>query len=61
MAAPQKQSKKGYSIHKVYEVSGGKLTRKNKFCPKCGASVFMAQHKDRKSCGKCGYTEFEKR
>ena len=28
------------------------------FCPKCGAGVFLAKHKDRVSCGRCGYTEF---
>lgn len=26
-------------------------------CPKCGSR--MAQHADRNSCGKCGYTEFK--
>ena len=30
-------------------------------CPKCGPGVFMAVHKDRVSCGKCGYTEFNKK
>ena len=40
-----------------YEVSGGKLKRKNKSCPKCGAGVFLAQHKDRVYCGKCNYVE----
>ena len=50
-----KQSKKW----KLYDVSGG-LKRKNKICPKCGDGVFLARHKDRDSCGKCGYTEFRK-
>jgi ubiquitin-small subunit ribosomal protein S27Ae len=40
-----------------YDVSDGVIKRKNKFCPKCGAGVFMANHKDRYSCGKCGYFE----
>jgi small subunit ribosomal protein S27Ae len=39
-----------------YDASSG-LKRKNKFCPKCGAGVFMANHKDRVTCGKCGYME----
>lgn len=34
----------------------GKKTRKS--CPKCGPGVFMAKHKDRFTCGKCSYTEF---
>ncbi len=28
-----------------------------KTCPKCGPSVKLAEHKDRYSCGKCGYFE----
>lgn len=44
---------KSYSVSKVYE--NGKS--KNKSCPKCGPGVFMASHKDRVACGKCGYTE----
>lgn len=40
-----------------YEVSGSSIKRKNKFCPKCGAGVFLAKHKDRLCCGKCGYVE----
>jgi ubiquitin-small subunit ribosomal protein S27Ae len=43
-----------------YEVSGNVLKRKNKSCPKCGSGVFLAEHKDRSTCGKCHYTEFKK-
>ncbi|MCX8174736.1 MAG: ribosomal S27a family protein [Candidatus Micrarchaeota archaeon] len=28
-----------------------------KACPKCGSGVRLAEHKDRRSCGKCGYFE----
>ncbi len=28
-----------------------------KNCPKCGAGIRLADHKDRRSCGKCGYFE----
>ena len=35
----------------------GKLVRKAKFCPTCGPGVFLAVHANRKSCGRCGYTE----
>ena len=43
-----------------YEISDGKIVRKRQFCPKeeCGPGVFLAVHKDRVSCGKCGYTKF---
>jgi small subunit ribosomal protein S27Ae len=47
------KEKKSYSISGMYE--NGKS--KNKTCPKCGPGIFLANHKDRVSCGKCGYTE----
>jgi small subunit ribosomal protein S27Ae len=28
-----------------------------KSCPKCGSGIRLASHKDRHSCGKCGYFE----
>ena len=28
------------------------------FCPKCGPGIFLGKHKDRQTCGKCGYTVF---
>lgn len=28
-----------------------------KWCPKCGTGVRLAEHKDRRSCGKCNYYE----
>jgi ubiquitin-small subunit ribosomal protein S27Ae len=42
---------------KKYKVTDGKIT-KGKTCPKCGPDTFLAEHKDRINCGKCGYTEF---
>ncbi len=44
-----------------YGVKEGKLERQRPFCPKCGPGVFLAQHSDRLSCGRCGYTEFGKK
>ena len=40
-----------------YNISGGKIERKNRSCPKCGPGVFMANHSNRLTCGKCGYME----
>lgn len=57
MAKSQKKQKKPYQIHKIYDVKGGKLTRKNQFSPKAGQGFFMAEHKDRRTCGKTGYME----
>jgi len=29
----------------------------SKPCPKCGPGVRLAEHPDRRACGKCGYFE----
>ena len=42
-----------------FKVEGDRINRIRKHCPKCGPAVFLAEHKDRFSCGKCGYTEFK--
>ncbi len=55
MAEKKEKSKKLKS--EKYEINGTALKRKGKFCPKCGAGVFLAEHKDRRACGKCGYME----
>jgi small subunit ribosomal protein S27Ae len=33
---------------------------KKRFCPKCGTGVHLAEHKDRFSCGRCGYLEMKR-
>lgn len=45
--------KKHQKLHTIY--ANGKA--KNLTCPKCGPGIFLAAHKDRASCGKCGYME----
>ena len=56
----QMRKKTPMSKIKQYEVTDGKLVRKKQFSPEegCGPGVFLAVHKDRVSCGKCGYTKF---
>ena len=54
-------SKGEVSVYKFYKEQGeGKIVRMKKDCPRCGKGVFMAEHKDRYSCGKCGFTEFHR-
>jgi small subunit ribosomal protein S27Ae len=47
--------------YQLYEpdYTTGKLKRTLTFCPRC-QGVFLANHKDRKACGSCGYTEYVK-
>jgi len=58
MAKKKRKEKKAMQVWKLYQISGDKAERKNKTCPKCGSGVNLAKHKDRETCGKCGYTEF---
>ena len=60
MAKKKKNKKKAMQVWKLYQVSGDKVERKNKFCSKCGSGFFLAKHKDRETCGKCGFTFFNK-
>jgi len=57
------EKKKALRIAKkdFYKLEGDKLVRTKKHCPKCGPGVFMAEHPNRVSCGRCGYTEFKKK
>ncbi|MDA4110979.1 MAG: 30S ribosomal protein S27ae [Thaumarchaeota archaeon] len=61
-AAPAKKKERNESpVYKFYQVKGGKVERLRKECPRCGRGVFLAEHKDRLTCGKCGYTSFKKK
>jgi ubiquitin-small subunit ribosomal protein S27Ae len=41
----------------LYNTKGDTLVRTHKPCPKCGPGTFLAEHDNRRSCGKCGYSE----
>ncbi len=43
-----------------YKIEGENVTRTQRFCPRCGAGIFLAQSKGRLFCGRCHYTEFVK-
>lgn len=61
MAEKKAAAKKGNSTKgRMYEIKDGKAVKKSPTCPRCGDGVFLASHKDRLSCGKCGYTEYKK-
>ncbi|MCD6478775.1 MAG: 30S ribosomal protein S27ae [Candidatus Diapherotrites archaeon] len=55
------KKKKKYLKSKFYEYKGDSLDRLRPFCPKCGPGVFMAEHKDRYTCGSCGYTKWKEK
>jgi small subunit ribosomal protein S27Ae len=41
----------------LYAIESEKLVRKRRFCPRCGPGVFLAEHEDRFTCGRCHYSE----
>ena len=49
-------------VLKFYKIEGDgddvKVTHTRMECPHpdCGAGIFMAEHKDRQTCGKCSLT-----
>ena len=45
--------------YEFFKVDGNKINLVRRHCLKCGPAVFIGEHKDRFSCGKCGYTEFK--
>ena len=49
-------------MSKFYQINDdGTLKRKNRFCPRCGPGIFMADMYNRYVCGTCGFTEFKKK
>jgi len=59
-----KKEKKKHPKHlkaTLYEATEGGVKRKNRNCPKCGPGVLLANHNNRLTCGKCGYTEFKEK
>jgi ubiquitin-small subunit ribosomal protein S27Ae len=61
MADSKKMSKGEVILSKFYTIQEDKLIKNKRDCPRCGKGVFMAEHKDRNTCGKCGFTEFTHR
>ncbi len=53
-----KKEAKATGIAAYYKISGDKVIRTHKICSRCGKGVFMSEHKNRRTCGKCGLTEF---
>jgi small subunit ribosomal protein S27Ae len=52
-----KPTSKKYS---KYKIEGDKVTR-DRFCPRCGPGVFLMNSQGRVYCGKCHYSEFQRK
>ena len=38
-----------------------KIVKKGRSCPRCGPGIFLSTGKGRSYCGRCHFTEFEKK
>ncbi|MDW7978493.1 MAG: 30S ribosomal protein S27ae [Candidatus Caldarchaeum sp.] len=47
------------SLWSRFELKDNVLRRALSSCPRCGPGFFMADHGNRLTCGKCGYTKFK--
>jgi len=60
-AEPQKRKREEKGIYTLYKIEADKVTRLRPTCERCGAGFFMAEHKDRYTCGHCGFTRYKTR
>lgn len=56
----EKKKKFSPKVWKYYKIEGETLQKLKKDCRRCGKGVFLAEHKDRFTCGTCGFTQFKK-
>ncbi len=56
---PEKKKKIEKKIYTLYKVEGDKAVRLRPTCERCGVGYFMADHKNRFTCGHCGFTRYK--
>ena len=54
----EKKKKEEKGVHTLYKIEDEKVTRLRPTCERCGAGYFMAKHRDRYTCGHCGFTRY---
>lgn len=52
------EQKERKAVNALYKIEGEKVTRLRPTCERCGPGYFMAKHKDRYTCGHCGFTRY---
>lgn len=53
----KKKNQKG--VYALYKIENDKISRLRPTCERCGSGYFMANHKDRYTCGHCGFTRYK--
>jgi small subunit ribosomal protein S27Ae len=55
----ERKPKVNVKVWTLYKLDDGSVQRLRRECPRCGRGYFMAEHKDRQTCGHCGFTTFK--
>jgi small subunit ribosomal protein S27Ae len=55
----EKAKKKRKGIFSYYKIDETGLKRLLPSCERCGQGYFMANHGDRYTCGRCGFTRYK--
>jgi len=45
----------------MYTIEGDKIIKKARSCPRCGPGIFLSVGQGRAYCGRCHFTEFERK
>ena len=56
---PEKKKRKERGVFGLYKIEDDKVTRLRPACERCGPGYFMADHGDRYTCGRCGFTRYK--
>lgn len=54
-----KQETKKKGISSLYKIQNDDIVRLRPTCERCGPGYFMADHGDRYTCGRCGFTRYK--
>jgi small subunit ribosomal protein S27Ae len=55
----EKKKREEKGVHAMYKIEGEKVSRLRPTCERCGLGYFMGEHKDRYTCGHCGFTRYK--
>ena len=61
ISSKRKRLRTDMQKREIYKLENNKIMRQRRSCPRCGTGVFLAEHEDRVTCGRCGYMEIKKK
>jgi small subunit ribosomal protein S27Ae len=59
VAKVEKRKKRRKGVFSLYKIEKDKIARLRPTCERCGPGYFMADHGDRYTCGRCGFTRYK--